>query len=388
MLQPLTHFGQLSIDTFVKEYWQQKPICIRNAFPDLAPLIAADELAGLSLEAEVESRLIENQGDITDWRLQHGPMQEADFAKQRDYPWTLLVQGVDQYVPAVFDFASKFRFIPAWRYDDIMISYATAGAGVGAHFDRYDVFLIQGEGRRRWEIGQACSSTSPLAEHNDLSLLQDFETIEAFDLEPGDMLYLPPLVAHRGVALTDNCMTYSVGCRAPSFGDVIGGFADYIGQQLSPDQRLRNSPEAQSPGEISANDIANLRHIIEQQLTDENLAQWFGSMTTEPKNPALDISEEAMDSSELGNILADKYGVIRVSEGVRIAYTWQGEGGLTLFIQGEAIPCPPQATELAMALANSLVIAVEDLAPLIAHEASEALFLVLHNQGWIYFDDE
>ena len=111
-------------------------------------------------------------------------------------------------------------------------------------------------------------------------------------------------------------------------------------------------------------------------------------MTTEPKNPALDISEEAMDSSELGNILADKYGVIRVSEGVRIAYTWQGEGGLTLFIQGEAIPCPPQATELAMALANSLVIAVEDLAPLIAHEASEALFLVLHNQGWIYFDDE
>ena len=388
MLQPLTRFAQLSIDTFVKEYWQQKPICIRNAFSDLAPLIAADELAGLSLEKEVESRLIENQGDIIDWRLQHGPMREADFAKQRDYPWTLLVQGVDQYVPAAFDFASKFRFIPAWRYDDIMISYATAGAGVGAHFDRYDVFLIQGEGRRRWEIGQACSSASPLAEHNDLSLLQDFEIIEAFDLEPGDMLYLPPLVAHRGIALADNCMTYSVGCRAPSLSDVMGGFADYIGQQLSPDQRLCNSLEAQLPGEISANDIANLRHIIEQQLTDENLAQWFGSMTTEPKNPALDMSEEAMDTSELANILADQYGVIRVSEGVRIAYTWQGEGGLTLFVQGEAIPCPPQATELAMALANSLVIAVEDLAPLIAHEASEALFLVLHNQGWIYFDDE
>ncbi|MDP6968634.1 MAG: cupin domain-containing protein [Gammaproteobacteria bacterium] len=385
---PLTHLGDLPIEEFLRDYWQQKPVCIRNAFANMEPLIAADELAGLSLEPEVESRLVENEGDILDWRLHHGPMQEHDFAKQRDYPWTLLVQGVDHFVPAAFDLVAKFRFIPAWRFDDVMISYATKGAGVGAHYDRYDVFLIQGEGQRRWQTGQVCNSESKLAAHKDLCLLQDFVTEQTFDLHPGDLLYIPPLVAHQGVALSDNCMTYSVGFRAPSHSEVMGGFADFIGQQLSPDLRLCNSLQPQPAGEISANDLANLRAVINQQLNDENLAQWFGCMTTEPKNSSLDYSEEAMDKAELATIMQDAYGVIRVAEGVRLAYTWQGDGGMTLFAQGEAIACPPEATDLAMALANQLVIEVTDLACLITTEASQALLLVLHNQGWIYFDDE
>jgi len=378
----------MPVDVFLRDYWQQKPVCIRNAFPDWQTIIAADELAGLSLEPEVESRLIENDGDINNWRLVQGPMQDEAFAKQRNYPWTLLVQGVDNFVPAAHDFMSQFRFIPSWRLDDLMISYATQGAGVGAHFDRYDVFLIQGEGQRRWQTGQLCSSDSNLADHSDLCLLEHFDLDQTYDLEPGDLLYLPPLVAHKGVALSDNCMTYSVGFRAPSHGEVIGGFADYLGQELSADLRLQNSKEQQAPGEISATDIANLRQIIEQQLTDENLAQWFGSMTTEPKNPDLDLSEEAMDAEELASIIKDAYGVVRVAEGVRLAYTWQGDGGMTLFVHGEAIACPPKATELAMALANELIIEVDQLPALMTDESTEALLLVLHNQGWLYFDDE
>jgi len=387
-MTPLTHLGDMPIEVFLRDYWQQKPVCIRNAFPDWQTIIAADELAGLSLEPEVESRLIENDGDINNWRLVQGPMNDETFGKQRDYPWTLLVQGVDNFVPEAHDFMSQFRFIPSWRLDDLMISYATKGAGVGAHFDRYDVFLIQGEGQRRWQTGQLCSSDSSLADHTDLCLLEDFDLDQTYDLEPGDLLYLPPLVAHKGVAMSDNCMTYSVGFRAPSHGEVIGGFADYLGQELSADLRLQNSKQQQAPGEISAVDIANLRSIISQQLTDENLAQWFGSMTTEPKNPDLDLSEEAMDVEELASIIKDAYGVVRVAEGVRLAYTWQGDGGMTLFAHGEAIACPPEATELAMALANELIIEVDQLPLLMKDESSEALLLVLHNQGWLYFDDE
>lgn len=386
-MQPLTHFGNLPISEFMRDYWQQKPVCIRNAFPNWQPIVAADELAGLSLETEVESRLIENQGDTSQWRLHHGPMTEATFAQQRDYPWTLLVQGVDNFVPEAFDFLAGFRFIPAWRLDDLMISYATKGAGVGAHYDRYDVFLIQGEGSRRWQTGQLCSETAALADHQDLCLLEDFDLQETFDLQPGDLLYLPPLVAHKGVALTDNCMTYSVGFRAPSYSEVFGGFADFISAKLSADVRLTNSNHVQPAGEISAVDITNLKQLISAQLTDENLAQWFGSMSTEPKNPDLDMAEEAMDEDELAAIIDDAYGVLRVAEGVRLAYTWQGDGGLTLFAQGEAIPCPPAAADLAMALANDLIIDVEDLANIATDEASQALLLVLHNQGWLYFDD-
>ena len=387
-MTPLTHLGDMPIEVFLRDYWQQKPVCIRNAFPDWQTIIAADELAGLSLEPEVESRLIENDGDINNWRLVQGPMNDETFGKQRDYPWTLLVQGVDNFAPEAHDFMSQFRFIPSWRLDDLMISYATKGAGVGAHFDRYDVFLIQGEGQRRWQTGQLCSSDSSLADHTDLCLLEDFDLDQTYDLEPGDLLYLPPLVAHKGVAMSDNCMTYSVGFRAPSHGEVIGGFADYLGQELSADLRLQNSKEQQAPGEISAADIANLRSIISQQLTDENLAQWFGSMTTEPKNPDLDLSEEAMDAEELASIIKDAYGVVRVAEGVRLAYTWQGDGGMTLFAHGEAIACPPEATELAMALANELIVEVDQLPALMTDESCEALLLVLHNQGWLYFDDE
>ena len=387
-MQPLTHLGDMPIEVFLRDYWQQKPVCIRNAFPDCQAIIAADELAGLSIEPEVESRLIENDGDINNWRLVQGPMNDEAFAKQRDYPWTLLVQGVDSFVPEAHDFMSQFRFIPSWRLDDLMISYATQGAGVGAHYDRYDVFLIQGEGQRRWQTGQLCSSESSLADHADLCLLKDFDLDQTFDLEAGDLLYLPPLVAHKGVALSDNCMTYSVGFRAPSQSEVIGGFADFLGQELSADLRLQNNKEQQAPGEISAADIANLRNIISQQLTDENLAQWFGSMTTEPKNPDLDLSEDAMDEEELASIIKDAYGVVRVAEGVRLAYTWQGDGGMTLFAHGEAIACPPDATELAMALANQLIIEVDQLPALMTDESSEALLLVLHNQGWLYFDDE
>ena len=387
-LIPLSHLGDLSVTEFLSDYWQKKPVCIRNGVAFQEALIAVDELAGLALEPEVESRLIENKGDVKDWQVIHGPLVEADFNKERDFPWTLLVQGVDCFVPQVHDFLAKFRFVPSWRLDDIMISYATQGAGVGAHFDRYDVFLIQGEGQRQWQIGQACSENSALMAHDQLCLLQNFDVHQEFILNPGDLLYIPPLIAHKGVAMSDACVTYSVGFRSPSYGDVLASFADERSTDISADLRLKDQGFASKSGEISATDIAALMQFMQAQITPENVAQWFGKHSTEAKYPALDMSEEAMDQLELEAIIKDGYGVLRVSEGVRLAYTWQGDGGLTLFVQGEALPCPPDATIFIEAIANQWVLEVEDIVPLLAHDAAKAMLLILHNQGYLYFADE
>ncbi|MGY8862550.1 MAG: JmjC domain-containing protein [Pseudomonadales bacterium] len=388
MMEPLTHLGELTVEEFIAGYWQKKPVCIRNGIAFQEALIAVDELAGLALEPEVESRLIENKGDIKNWQVIHGPLSEADFNKERDFPWTLLVQGVDCFVPEVHDFLAKFRFLPSWRLDDLMISYATKGAGVGAHYDRYDVFLIQGEGQRQWQVGQTCNENSALMVHDHLSLLQNFELSEEFILNPGDMLYIPPLVAHKGVALSDVCVTYSVGFRSPSHGDVLTTFADERSMDISADLRLKDHGFTSNSGEISALDVEGLMQLMRDQITPENVAQWFGKHSTEAKYPALDMAEEAMDQSELESIISDAYGVLRVSEGVRLAYTWQGDGGLTLFVQGEALPCPPDATAFVEAIANQWLLEVDEMAPLVANDAAMAMLLILHNQGYLYFADE
>ena len=387
-MAPLTHLGDLTVAEFIADYWQQKPVCIRNGIAFEEALIAMDELAGLALEPEVESRLIENKGDIKDWQVTHGPLKEVDFNKERDFPWTLLVQGVDCFVPQVHDFLAKFRFLPSWRLDDLMISYATKGAGVGAHYDRYDVFLIQGEGQRQWQIGQTCSENSALMAHDQLCLLQDFEWHEEFILNPGDMLYIPPLVAHQGVAVSDACVTYSVGFRSPSHGDVLTTFADERSIDISADLRLKDQGFTPNSGEISAADVEGLMQLMRDQITPENVAQWFGKHSTEAKYPALDMAEDAMDLAELESIINDAYGVLRMSEGVRLAYTWQGDGGLTLFVQGEALPCPPEATAFVEAIANQWLLKVDEIAPLVASDAAMAMLLILHNQGYLYFSDE
>lgn len=387
-MAPLTHVGELTVGEFLADYWQQKPVCIRKGIAFQEALIAVDELAGLALEPEVESRLIENRGDLKDWQVIHGPLTEDDFNKERDFPWTLLVQGVDCFVPEVHDFLAKFRFLPSWRVDDLMISYATKGAGVGAHYDRYDVFLIQGEGQRQWQIGQTCNENSALMAHDHLSLLADFELSEEFILNPGDMLYIPPLLAHKGVAMSDVCVTYSVGFRSPSHGDVLTTFADERSMDISADLRIKDHGFAANSGEISAADVEGLMQLMRDQITPENVAQWFGKHSTETKHPGLDMAEEAMDLAELDSIINDAYGVLRVSEGVRLAYTWQGDGGLTLFVQGDALPCPPDATAFVEAIANQWLIEVDELDPLVKKDAAKAMLLILHNQGYLYFADE
>ena len=218
---PLSHLGDISIETFIAEYWHKKPLLIRQAFPDFEAPVTPDELAGLACESKVESRLLIENPDSGDWQLKHGPFEESLFSELPKEHWTLLVQGVDHWVPEAADFIEQFRFIPSWRLDDLMISYAAKGGGVGPHYDNYDVFLLQVGGQRRWEVGGLHDQDREFLPGKPVRILSHWEPEQSWVLNPGDMLYLPPRVGHNGVAVSDDCVTYSVGYRAPQNGDML-----------------------------------------------------------------------------------------------------------------------------------------------------------------------
>ena len=268
---PLQLLGGITAREFMRDYWQKKPLLIRQAIPDFESPIDADELAGLALEEEVETRLVIEHGEHP-WELRRGPCAEDEFGKLPEREWTLLVQAVDQFVPEVGELLENFRFLPSWRIDDVMISYAAPGGSVGPHFDNYDVFLLQGHGKRHWQIGQMCDSESPLLEHADLRILADFQATEEWTLEPGDMLYLPPRLAHCGVAV-DDCLTYSVGFRAPSAAEVLTHFTDFLSQYL-PDEERYTDADAQpvsDPHQIQHDALDRLKGLLAEHMSDERI---------------------------------------------------------------------------------------------------------------------
>ena len=292
--------GDLSADAFLRRYWQQEPLLIRKALANYQSPISADELAGLALESEVESRLVECQG--RDWTLKHGPFTEEDFLSLPEKDWTLLVQGVDLWVPEVQALLSQFAFLPPWRLDDVMVRFACPGGSVGPHFDQYDVFLLQVEGQRRWQIGGRCSSETPMRDDSPLRILKEFEADEEWLLEPGDMLYLPPGVAHWGVAETE-CLTYSIGFRSPSIADMLGDLsvelmtqgydAHYRDPALTPNMASLNIDQAF---------IDQAKRQLWQAINDDDLiSDWFARFMTATKYPELEeVTEEERHASVRG----------------------------------------------------------------------------------------
>ena len=212
----MIHFGAISEQEFLANYWQKKPLLIKQALPDFISPIAPDELAGLSLEDEFESRLVRGSTSDNKWSLTTGPFTDNTFSKLPEQDWTLLVQGVDRFIDEVHDLIKHFDFIPRWRFDDVMISYAAKGGSVGPHFDYYDVFLLQGSGKRRWHISSKHCKLDNYLDDVPLRIMNTFETEQVWDVEPGDILYIPPKVAHHGVSLDDECTTLSFGYRAYS----------------------------------------------------------------------------------------------------------------------------------------------------------------------------
>jgi 50S ribosomal protein L16 3-hydroxylase len=282
--QPLSLLGGLSPDQFMKRHWHKKPLLIRQALPGFQPLLSRAELMALAAQAEVESRLVvrKPQG----WTLKQGPFSKKALPPFKQSGWTVLVQGVDVHDDSVHQLAQQFRFVPDARMDDVMISYATDGGGVGPHFDSYDVFLLQAHGQRRWRIGRHKDLT--LQDGVPLKILAHFEHEQEFILNPGDMLYLPPLFAHDGDAVGE-CMTYSIGFRAPRAGELarelLAGLAeeavDGVGDAFYRDPR---QPAVNQAGAVPAALQAFARSAVQKALQDPQLLDCLlGEYLTEPK---------------------------------------------------------------------------------------------------------
>ncbi|MBN7798806.1 cupin domain-containing protein [Parahaliea mediterranea] len=332
----------IDIGDFLARHWQREPLLIRDALPGFSPPLSANELAGLALEAEVESRIVEE--DKGKWRVSHGPFTEADF--QRPPPWSLLVQAVDDYVPEVADLRRLVDFIPDWRADDVMVSYATDGGSVGPHFDHYDVFLLQGEGQRHWRLGQHCDGQSPLIPGTELRILDKFEQTRDYLLNPGDILYVPPGVAHWGVARGE-CTTFSIGFRAPRRGEMLARLADAALEHNDPDHFFSDPGRAPAtrPGELSTADLALARVQALALLESTASPRWFGELVTEPRYPA--EGEDA--SAETIEALLHGEGELHRTPGARIAWLEQG-GRLYVFANGASYEtettCRPQIIAL------------------------------------------
>jgi 50S ribosomal protein L16 3-hydroxylase len=277
--QPL---GMSSTD-FLRDYWQQRPLLVRQAFPNFQCPITPDDLAGLALEEAAISRLVQYHRAKDHWQIETGPFAEDRFADLPERDWTLLVQDVDKWDADVAALYPAFSFLPRWRFDDIMISYAVPGGSVGPHVDNYDVFLIQGWGERNWKIDNRANPPLDFLPDVALKLLRQFDPSHDWVLAPGDMLYLPPGVPHHGVGVTE-CLTISVGLRAPSSAELIGDLADHLCPEMPEELRYVDPglAAAKHAGEIDAAAIQRLRVALSPVLTmdDAALQRWFGSFVT------------------------------------------------------------------------------------------------------------
>jgi 50S ribosomal protein L16 3-hydroxylase len=283
--QPLTLLGGISPERFMRQYWQKKPLLIRQAVPGMQPLLARAALFALAAQDDVESRLISRAAQGGAWRLRHGPFARAAIPKLSQAGWTLLVQGLDLHLDAAHALLEQFAFVPRARLDDLMVSFATDGGGVGPHFDSYDVFLLQAQGQRRWRIGRQKDLT--LQPDVPLKILRDFQPEQEWVLEPGDMLYLPPRYAHDGVAQGE-CMTYSIGFRAPAQGewaqDLMQRLADVAGDATGLRYADRDQAATAHPGAMPAALHTFARRALEKVFSDPlAFERSVGESLTEPK---------------------------------------------------------------------------------------------------------
>ncbi len=379
------HLIDFDIAAFLRDHWQRKPLLIRSPWDHWRNPLEPGELAGLACEEGVESRLVVSRGE--DWRVESGPIPEARFGELGKQAWTLLVQAVDHRVPEVAALIAPFRFIPNWRIDDVMVSYATDQGGVGPHFDQYDVFLIQGLGRRRWRVGARCGADTELRPHDDLRLLAKFEALDEWILEPGDILYVPPGFAHDGVALGDDCMTYSVGFRAPARSELIAHWCDHVLADLPEDDRYSDPgmKTQGNPGEIAPEALDRLLAMIAKAMLDRDaFARWFGQYATTPKYPEIDWAPEEPIGIDTVRALLTFGAVLYRNPASRFAFIRQDANQLLLFVDGERFSCTEETAAFAERLcaADSLEIDLKTA----GSAASVALIAALVDQGSVTFE--
>lgn len=334
-------FLGMPVAQFLRDYWQKRPLLVRNAFPDFIAPLTPDDLAGLACEETALSRIVSHHRARDAWELRSGPFAESEFPTMPHQDWTLLVQDVDKWDGDVAALLSRFDFLPRWRIDDVMVSFAAPGGSVGAHVDQYDVFLLQGQGRRRWQIDAGPNPPTAFRDDTELKLLREFHPDHDWVLESGDMLYLPPGVPHHGVAL-DACLTFSIGMRAPARSELLVDFAEFLAEQLPETQRYADPDLAavQDSGEIDAAALARVAHALApfSPPDPETLRTWFGRFITRYRS-AGDIAAPPRPPTpaQMATRLAAGATLHRHPFS-RLAWA-RSSRGAELFVDGESHPC-------------------------------------------------
>ncbi|WP_202744179.1 cupin domain-containing protein [Acinetobacter pittii] len=337
MTEPLIVLGGITAEQFLAEYWQKKPLLVRNGLPEIVGLLQPQDVQELALEEHASARLIRQKDkNPNEWHVKSSPLTKGDFQKLPKL-WSILVQAVDHYSFDLSELWKKFPFIPQWRRDDIMVSYAPKGGSVGKHFDFYDVFLVQGHGHRRWQLGQMCDTNTAFVPNQPLKLLPEIDVQFDEVLAPGDLLYVPPGMAHYGVA-EDDCLTFSFGFRMPN----VAGMMERISDQFSANTLLQNPvvdiarKQMSQIGEINSTELSYLKDLVLAQLQDSTaLDAAIMSYMSEPKYPDNIPEPDEIEADDLQEILHEGYEVL-LEPASRLLYT-ESDGILSFWGNGEAL---------------------------------------------------
>jgi 50S ribosomal protein L16 3-hydroxylase len=362
---PRQMLGGLSPAQFMRRHWQKKPLLVRNAFPGFEPLLSRPQLFALAAQESVESRLIVHKPG--GWQLRHGPFARTAFPPLKQKRWTMLVQGVDLHLDAAHELLGRFRFVPDARLDDLMISWASDGGGVGPHFDSYDVFLLQASGQRLWRIGR--QKDLSLEPGVPLKILSNFQPEQEHLLGPGDMLYLPPRWAHDGIAVGDDCMTYSMGFRVPQRGGLAGELLQRMADEFDdatlyrdPDQPATDTPAAM-PAALEAFAADALQRLLAER---QSLACALGEVMTEPKPRVwFDEPEQAWTP-----------GAVRLDRRTRMMYDARH-----IFINGESFRAGGADARLMRTLADRRALGAAQVQR--ASADAQALLQEWYEAGWL-----
>ncbi len=392
----MINFQEITYKTFLSEYWQKKPLVIRKAIPNFVNPITPDELAGLSLEEDVESRIvIETPKQSPFWSLKRGPFEEGEFNQLPETNWTLLVQGVDRLVPEVCELLNHFDFIPQWRVDDVMISYATLKGSVGPHYDNYDVFLYQAKGRREWSLTTKDCNTENYIDNLELRIMNKFEVEEQFILEEGDMLYLPPHVGHYGISQSDDCMTYSFGYRSYQGQEVWDSLGDYLSEKEAFTQLYQDPDwsELKNTSEILPSAWENAKKLLLQLVNDERtLRSWFGCFATRLDQGAeqhLPMALEEDELLDLSDFLSELHEGLNLERHAccRFAYFLE-ESKYQFYINGCEWDVEGVAPELLKLIANNRILMNHEVESLLDNEANQLFLYDLWKLQWLQFLEE
>jgi len=379
-LNSKTHIlGKTSINDFLKNYWQKKPLLIKNAIANFESPITESDLFTIAQNEEAVSRLIEYKQDI--WQVKYGPFKKSDLPKKTNIPWTILVQNINHYLPFAESFLNLFKFIPYARLDDLMISYATKKGSVGPHFDSYDVFLFQAQGIREWKISDQKKFT--LDKKSSIKIITNFKSKNSWVLKPGDMLYLPPNIGHWGISQSDDCLTYSIGFRAPATFEIQSKFLDFIQDHLIANEneiyKDPNLAPQKNPAEISSNMTKAMRNIVDRLRWDKSSINHFiGQLLSEPIESSVFETRKPLNLKAFEKRIVNK--TLKLNSKTRMLFIKNN-----FYVNGEFLKIDKKYTLFLKQLANDREISFESTLNKSDLNALGIVLLPLYVAGFVDF---